>query len=102
MRDTVQIDGVTLTRAQVEKAMEQLKVQALQPGDVCLSTHYGPVVLVNPQDSWLTTSAKEDIGDGRMASLMDTGALDGFFAASLVRIGTLSEIVKFYREAKGL
>ena len=34
MADTVKVDGVTLTRAQVERAMKELNAPTFEPGDI--------------------------------------------------------------------
>jgi hypothetical protein len=90
MRDTVIVDGVTLTRAQVEKAMEQLNDSDawFQPGDVVALKNY-------PNEPRLV------LADGKFADHKGV-IFEPLITKDYRLVASFAGVLKFYREAKGL
>jgi hypothetical protein len=106
-RNDVVVDGVKLTREQVARAMKELDAPSYipMPGEVWDFGSY-PVVVINQEDVWLRPEKRasgDSLPEGSLRFLSHSGEL--FFTEArdhLTRIGSLSEIVRFYREQKGL
>jgi hypothetical protein len=106
-RNDVIVDGVKLTREQVERAMKELDAPPVpEPGEVWTRErgHIAFVVL-NQDDAWLEAD-KRASGDylpqGAVRHVMDNGEIYYARHDDLKRIGYLKDIVAFYREQKGL
>lgn len=101
MRDSVTVDGITLTRQQIEAAVKKLDAPQFKRGDVVMNEFGKVMVVLNRDDSYLSKRVHE-MDSSFAAIATESGSVDGFVAESLRRIGTLAEIVAFYRQAKGL
>lgn len=88
MRDSVVIDGVTLTREQIEEAQRKLnapKPVVVNTGDVVALKGGGYAYFVQDAKDgyWLQPNGKRAYGSGTLPE-------------HIVRVGTFSEIVAFY------
>lgn len=99
MRQSVMLNGVQISRVQYDELTKKFQEPEFKDGDVCWSSILGPVVLVRSTDPWLSDNARTLCHQENMVLILkSTGVLDGMCPTSLERVGTLSEIVAFYRQ----
>jgi hypothetical protein len=104
MRDTVVVDGVTLTRAQIQKAMEMLNAptSTRSQGDVLVTPSGKPRLVLSQRDEWLQGRASKYAALSGSQLIAEQDGVLYIAGTHDTRVGSFAEIVAFFRKAKGL